>query len=383
MAQLIDLGGQNCLKFLTSSLRTIPLGTVTFPPRALHAFKISTLIVAVFFSVGCRWQVGRSGNPTPTPTPSPTPSPTPVVSITAAESAADLSVDASAMSVAAASADYFEAASVEAVEKTENAMIALAAAADSPSDALAELSTVKKSIYSARDAYLQAEASVFLVDPESVDELQSLPDPLGVGTPDERGLLMDELAAAIEKMEDLLSSGPLDANRAANLLVEARAVGEKIKELEQELRGLADAWGADGGGNFRNRFFLTSPDSAVARLFQGLLAMTGEVLPATVDSADYGSGEISARLAAVRDIYLGSKDGAAAVHQLVAGASPLQAALTRASIARAVALAGVLEVTPDDVSLRTQLSSALDEVTRQLIFAAGALGIVVVDTAQP
>ena len=111
--------------------------------------------------------------------------------------------------------------------------------------------------------------------------------------------------------------------------------------------------------------------------------MTGEVLPESVGTGDCAPEEISGRLAAVREIYMGREDGSPAPAQLVDESSPLQAALTRASIVRAGALAGVLEVFPDDDSVRTQLAAALEDVTRQLTFAAARLGIKVVDTEQP
>jgi hypothetical protein len=300
----------------------------------------------------------------------------------AAGSAGESAGEPTSASIASASAEYFADATDAAVEETSVARRALALAVDSPASAGENLREAKKSLSAARAAYRKAETAIFLVDPESAEELRAQPDPLGAGLPGGSSLLMHELAGSIDKMEDLLSR-PLDSSVAGNLLAEARVVGTKIEELERGLRGLAGAWRAGDADNFRGRFFLASPEMAAARVFQGLLAMTGDVLPDRIDSSERGPEEISGRLAAVREIYLGRDDGAPALHQLVVESSPLQAALARASIARADALAGVLEVFPDDSSVRTQLAAALDEVTRQLIFAAEAIGIEIVDTGKP
>ena len=328
----------------------------------------------------CKYEIGRPGGSTPTP--SPTPTPTPSELSVAAGSAGESEAVPTSASVASATAEYFADVTDAAAEETSVARRALALAVDSPASAVENLREVKKSISAARAAYRKAEAAIFLVDPESAEELRAQPDPLGAGAPGGSSLLMHELAGSIDIMEDLLSR-PLDSSVAGNLLAEARVVGTKIGELDRGLRGLAGAWTAGDADNFRGRFFLASPEMAAARVFQGLIAMTGDALPDRIDSSERGPEEISGRLAAVREIYLGRDGGAPALHQLVVESSPLQAALARASIARADALAGVLEVFPDDSSVRTQLAAALDEVTRQLIFAAEVIGIEIVDTEKP
>ena len=110
--------------------------------------------------------------------------------------------------------------------------------------------------------------------------------------------------------------------------------------------------------------------------------MTGDVLPGLLGVAATNPAEISERLAAVKELYTGSPEAAAgspSLQLLVQEAAPVQAALTRASIARAAALAGVLEISPDNQSLRKELESSLADVTRQLTLAAQSLGIVIVD----
>lgn len=281
--------------------------------------------------------------------------------------------------VAQAGADYFENATSTAANETAVARRALSRATESSDEAKDRLSEAKKSLVSATEAYRKAESTVFFVDPESVEELRAQPDPLHVGS-GSSGKSGDELAAlgrSLEKTEKLLS-GPADAAKAAALLEEAKIIAAKIDAVESGFRDLADAWKGDSGDNFRGKFFLSSSQGAVARMFQGLLAISGDLLPGKLDSEPADPAEISSRLRAVREIYLGSPDDVTAratPHQLVQEASPVQAALTRASVARALALAEVLEISPDAVALRKQLATALDDLTRQLTFAAGSLGI--------
>ena len=342
----------------------------------------SALLLAVIFSVGCRWQVGRDGDPTPTPSPSPTPTPDPLASFStsADSSAVPLETSASAR-VATASAEFFEDATAQAANGAASVRRALTLAVEEPSQASSQLRQARASLSDAVEGYRKAEASVFLVDPESPAELRSQPDPLQAGTPGARDKTLAELAASLGKMEDLLSR-PLNQNSAAVLLSEAQNAGTKIVELETGLAGMAEAWADGGKNNFRWQFFLPSAEGAVARVFQGALAMTGDVLPGLLAGAGTNPAEISERLAAVKELYTGNPEAAPdspSLQLLVQEAAPVQGALTRASIARAAALAGVLEISPDNQNLRKELGVSLADVTRQLTLAAQSLGIVIVD----
>jgi len=343
----------------------------------------SALLLAVLLSVGCRWQVGKDGDPTPTPSPSPSPSPTPEILADFAvsrDSAAVPAETSASARVAAASAEFFEDATAQASSGTASARRALARAVEVPSEAASQLRQAKVSLSHAVDGYRKAEASVFLVDPESAAELRAQPDPLRAGTPGARDKTMAELSASLAKMEELLSR-PLNQSSAALLLSEAQSAGTKIVELEAGLAGMAGAWADGDEANFRRQFFLASPEDAVARVFQGALAMTGDVLPGMLAGAETNPAEISERLAAVKELYTGSPEAAPdspSLQLLVQETAPVQAALTRASIARAAALAGVLEISPDNQNLRKELASSLADVTRQLTLAAQSLGIVIV-----
>ena len=347
----------------------------------MRALKIHVTLLLVLLSAGCRWQVGKDGDPTPTPSPTPSPTPTPIINLgtpTATDSS-DTGEVSAATQVAAAGAEFFEAATLEAAAETSSARSALSRALQSPAEAAGHVRSAKKSLARAANAYGKAEASVFLVDPESEDELRAQPDPLHAGVPGARDEVVAGLCASLGCLEGLLSR-PVTSESAARLIAEAQNVGTKITRLEAGLRGMSDAWRPDDKGNFRSKFFLPSGEGAVARLFQGALAMTGDVLPGLVSGAA-DTAEVTARLAAVKELYAGGGEappGSPSLQNLVAGVSPLQAALARASLARAVALAGVLELDPGNRNLRGELIASLEDTTRQLTLAAQSLGISVI-----
>ena len=346
--------------------------------------RLVLILTMVALLSGCRWQVGKLPFPTPTPRPTATPTPTPISISSAAASAAEAPAAASfAARVATATADYFAAATDEAAD---GAAIVGSSLSDSDGDADALAGGVTKartSLARTREAYRRSEAAVFFVDPDSAEELRAQPDPFGVASPTVENKAIEQLEAALTKLEDLLD-GSIDASNAGTLLVEAKSVAAELENLEKGLREMADAWTPQNLANFRAKYFLESPEGAVARIFQGLLAMTGDLLPADLLSEETNSTiDTAARVAAVREIYLGTAEdteAAVSLHALVQQTSPVQAALTRASIARAAALASVLELSPENESVRSQLAPALQDLTRQLTSAAESLGIVVVSS---
>ena len=346
---------------------------------AINSRLILILAAAAVLS-GCRWQVGKLPFPTPSPTATPTPTPISISSV-AASSAEAREASSLAARVATAAADYFASSTEEAVDGA-SALSSSLSVADGDEDSLADgLSRARISLARTREAYRKSEAAVFLVDPDSAEELLAQPDPFGVASPTVENDAIEKLEVALAKLEDLLD-GSLDSSKAGALLVEAKSVAAELEGLEKGLRAMAGAWQTQDPANFRAKHFLESPEGAVARIFQGLLAVAGDLLPADLVSEDTNSAiDTAARVAAVREIYLGAAEDAEAVvslHALVQQASPAQAALTRASIARAVALASVLELSPDNESVAVQLPPALQDVTRQLTAAAQSLGIVVV-----
>lgn len=343
----------------------------------MNVGKRTVVIVGLAFSAaalaGCRWEVGKAPLPIPTPTPRPSPTPTP-----AADSVGAPAVKSLAHKVATANAESFARATSEAVKNATAVRDSLSEAPNDNDALLGALRKAQKYLAAAKQSYLESEASVFLVDPDSPDELRSQPDPFGVAIPGANRSPIDALQSSLKKLEALLE-GPLDSSKAADLLSEANSISSLLQQTESGLQEMANAWKPGNAGNFRSRYFLNSPDAALARIFQGLLAMTGDLLPATVAGNRHGdNAEIATRVDAVRQIYLGKDENTPSLHLLVQQASPVQAALTRASIARSSALVSVLEIMPGSESAKSQLAPALQDLTRQLTFAANALGIVIV-----
>ena len=336
---------------------------------------------------GCRWQIGKTPVPFPTPTPTPTPTP-----ITLAAQVAAISTENSPSSppsisarVASSAARYFAAATSEARSGASDLRRALSSGQDDAAELSDTLGQAREALARLRAAYRKAEPAIFFVDPESEDELRAQPDPFGSGSPSGDDGTMADLDAVLGRLEILLD-GPLDSSAAGTLLIEAKSAAASVEKIQAGLDAMVSAWTPESAGNFRSDFFLPSPEQAVARIFQGLLAVTGDLLPSALaaDPAVVHRGDFALRLAAVREIYAGAEDEngtAVSLHELVRQVSPVQAALTRASLVRATALATLLEIAPEDGAPESELLPALDDVTRQLTFAASTLGIVITDDA--
>lgn len=336
---------------------------------------------------GCRWQIGKTPVPFPTPTPTPTPTPITLAAQAAATSTENSPSAPQSMSarVASSVARYFAVATSEASSDASDFSRALSSGQDDATELAAALGQAREALARLRAAYRKAEPAIFFVDPESEDELRAQPDPFGSGSPSGDDGTMAGLDAVLGRLENLLDE-PLDASAAGTLLVEAKSAAASIEKIQAGIDAMASAWTPESGGNFRSDFFLPSPEQAVARIFQGLLAVTGDLLPSALvaDPADSPRGDLALRLAAVREIYAGTEDengDAVSLHELVRQVSPVQAALTRASIVRATALATLLEIAPEGGAPESELLPALDDVTRQLTFSARALGIVITDDA--
>lgn len=330
----------------------------------------------------CRWEVGKLPLPTPTPTPSPTPSPTPTPTPLAdTNSVSSLSV--SALSVAEGNAEMLAAATSQAAGEADVFSAAMQRAAALPADAAEELPRAMEALSAVRQSYRQAEAAVFYVDPASPGELTAQPDPLGSGTAGESSDSLTDVSAMLEELVTA-AGGKMDAAALGRILPVLGKLAARSKQLVSDMDSLAAAW-RDSDSSFRTRYFLANPDNAVARMFQGLLALSGDVLPNRARAAGaLSADEIGGRIKALHGIYLGERDaasptGAPGLEDLVMASSPLQAAAVERAIAQAEALSQALKLSPENTEARRQLLAALDEVTRQLVLSAEALGIRVVE----
>jgi hypothetical protein len=339
--------------------------------------------VACLLVSGCRWEVSKL--PLPSPTPGPSPSPGPVaLSATRAASATAGAPAPLATQVVRANADMMTASSATAAEEVSRFTAAALQVAAAPVTAGDEFAAALSSLAAAAEAYRRTEASVFYVDPESTEELRAQPDPLGVGSGGEPVDPFAEISARLTRLAKL-TAGQMNEEIVGEVLRLLRELAEESERLSADINSLAAAWAKDESESFRSKYFLASHELAVARIFQGLLALTGDVLPGLVRSDDVAPVEITGRMQAVRDIYLGiasgEPEGQPGLHDLVFASAPAQALATYGAIAQALALSEALALAPGNVETQRQLLGALANATRQLEFAAAAVGIQIVEVA--
>ncbi|MBE2180231.1 MAG: hypothetical protein IAE97_07140, partial [Chthoniobacterales bacterium] len=306
----------------------------------------------------------------------PTPTPTPTATLKASSN--------QSARVARANAELIGEASAVAAESTGELVRSMERVIASPSSAEEVLPVVDVSLASARASYQQAECAVFYVDPDSAEELLALPDPLGSGSGGSGADAFGEIATRLEELRDIADAGLSDKN-ALKALSALQQLISLSGQLETDLGTLAASWEDGDGSNFRGRHFLSSPERAVARIFQGMLAISGDVLPrrwlggATIDPRQVGG-----RVRALDVIYSGRADpdggvSSPGIHDLVEAASPEQDAAVRTVLARAVALSDALALAPESTETRRQLLVALDDLTFQLTLAGKSLGIEIVE----
>lgn len=285
-----------------------------------------------------------------------------------------------------------EKASRDAEQQAASLQNAVASMAE-PEAAQEALSVARLSLSFARQAYQQAEPSVFYVDPESSAELVALPDPLGAGALKPEAKRLEQLAGSLENLDALVASGPrkhFDPIISLWLYLDAETAS-----LRDELNGLASGWDAAQESSFRQRYFLQTPPTAVARIFQGIIAVTGDLLPNywLGDGGGWNDerpplAEVAGRFRAVRNIYAGRATQYGLVNgpgliDLVREQSPLQADTTMQVLERSLLLAERLALEPGDpAQARSFLRLQAEEVTRQLILSAGAIGIEIIEVGQ-
>ena len=352
----------------------------------LRTAKAVTSLAAVGFfaasGTGCRWEV--SDVPLPQPSPTPTPSPTPVVQFTEAAAALTTTSETLTEQVASANADLMSAASAEAAEEAARFESAARKAAAAPVSASGDLAEAIDSLAQAKRSYQKTEAAVFYVDPDSVEELSAQPDPLGAGVEDYTADAFAEVERYLNKLARL-TAGEINEDKLQEILAALPELAGWSGRLRADMQAIAKAWDPGAASSFRERYFLASPEEAVARIFQGLLAQSGDVLPRRWLRGAVTPDEVTGRTDALRDLYLGiseeNPDGKG-LHDLIFAAAPAQAMATYGAIAQATALADALALAPANEETRRQLLVALENVTRQLELSAAAVGIQVVDVAE-
>lgn len=339
--------------------------------------------VLVGLTGGCRWEVSK----VPLPLPSPTPSPSPSIEFSEAPSATTLRSTAAeplASRVAASNADLITSASAAAATEAASFERAAKRASVAPSSAAMELSAAMESYSSAKRSYQRAEAAVFYVNPDSTDELSAQPDPLGAGAVVPVTDAFAEIDAQLQKLARLTTDG-IDEDSVGEVLGILPDLAGWSGRLRSDMEAIARAWDPESADSFRQRYFLAEPELAVARIFQGLLAQSGDVLPERRLNGLINPADVTGRTGALRDLYLGVTEDRPAgegLHDYVYAAAPAQAMATYGAIAQAAALAEALALAPRNEETRRQLLGALENVTRQLELSASAVGIQIVETVE-
>lgn len=342
---------------------------------------VSIAVVGLFgvLGTGCNWEV--SDVPLPRPSPTPTPSPTPVIEFSEAAAAPTSTRVTLTEQVALANADFVTSASAAAVEQAARFESAARKAAVAPVSASGDLAEAIDSLAQAKRSYQKTEAAVFYVDPESVEELSAQPDPLGAGIEDYTVDAFAEIERRLEKLA-LLTAEEMNEEKLQQVLATLPELAGWSGRLRSDMLAIAEAWAPGAASNFRERYFLASPETAVARIFQGLLAQSGDVLPRRWLRGAVIPDEVTGRTDALRNLYLGISEknpGGKGLHDLVFAAAPAQAMATYGAIAQAAALADALALAPNNEETRRQLLASLENVTRQLEFSAAAVGIQIVE----
>lgn len=349
---------------------------------AQDAVALAAVVLFAVSAAGCRWEV--SDVPLPQPSPTPEPSPTPVVQFTEAAAAPTPTSATLAEQVVSANADLLSTASAEAAEQSAEFESRARKAATAPASATGDLSGAIGSLAKAKRSYQKTEAAVFYVDPDSAGELSAQPDPLGAGAEDYAVDAFAEIERRLEKLVRL-TAGEMNEEKLQEVLTVLPELAGWSGRLRSDMQAIAEAWAPGAASNFRESYFLASPEAAVARIFQGLLAQSGDILPRRWLRGAVIPDEVTGRTDALRDLYLGISEenpGGKGLHDLVFAAAPAQAMATYGAMAQAAALADALALAPSNEETRRQLLVSLENVTRQLELSAAAVGIQVVDVAE-
>ena len=192
------------------------------------------------------------------------------------------------------------------------------------------------------------------------------------------------ISSRLKELHEIAEAGLSEKNvlKALTTMQELIVLGD---QLETDLGMFAASWKTDDETNFRARYFLPSPERAVARIFQGMLAISGDVLPKRwLGGTMIDPHEVGGRVRALEVIYAGraGSDGGVSspgIRDLVDAASPEQDAAVRAVLARTVALSDALALAPESAETRRQLLVALEDLTFQLTLAGKSLGIEIVE----
>ena len=338
------------------------------------------ILTCTLLPVGCR-RDSSNGTPTPSPSPSPTASPSPTPSSAAA------SADASPATFAAAAArSAKEASDPEAEAVRGNADLIYAAAQDALNEVVrlegqiaslspaidTDLSGANLALSTAYHAFLQAESAVFYPDPEAeagwalpfggLDGNSSWPETPGFAA-------LDQSLAAYPSLPIAPFGSPGTRSDALeNLKAETQS-------LRTSLQDFATDWDPDFQDNFRNQIFLTDSSAATRKIFQGLLAVTDQLIFERSSSSS-NRDRLIGRLEGIKGIY----EGQYATLQYTTVWTPgLKVLVQRSKPSAATDLSDTIDRLLESWRNSAPLpdedrSPSLEDLRKQLIAAAERLG---------
>lgn len=240
---------------------------------------------------GCRVETPSptpSPSPSPTVTPSPTPTPTPTAETVSAESTLEEEVSAT-------NAQIMQAASEDALTATDELQTEVASLDSDP-----EAAAAREKLARVRSAFFQAELAIFYTDPTSAEEIETLSDPRESDDSDLPSV------ATTEKLLDAYARLPvnpyvLPRTRIGSSDLAAGLVSQSA-ETKSALTPLAEAWNPEDPESFRNRFFLTSPEDAIARILQGAISLSMNMLFEEATPTVTGTARREIRLSRLKGI---------------------------------------------------------------------------------
>lgn len=235
-----------------------------------------------------------------------------------------------------------------------------------------DLSEEGLALATAYHAFLQAESAVYYPDPDTAEEWAQ---PFGsldsaIQMPDAPGFAPVKQSLAEYPSLPRASYGIPGARGQAleNLKAEMHA-------LRTSLQGFAAAWEPDSPDNFRNRTFLPDSPAAIKKIFQGLLAVTDQlILERSAASSD--RDRLIGRLEGIKVIY----DGQYATLQYTTVWTPgLKVLVQRSKPSAAADLSDTIDRLLESWRNSAPLpdedrSPSLEDLRKQIIAAAERLG---------
>lgn len=343
----------------------------------LRICLLSLLAPGLLLLNGCREEDNPGPDPLPTPTPfpnptatpSPTPTPTPTPTSDSSDQDSSSAESFSNEAIAATSADIFSTLSRSLAQRIDSIKVSAENFSHEPTNANAQ--ALAELLQGLGTTFSEMKASVFLVEPDQAEERASLPDPTGLSTSSAAADKLDLLR------EQLQAPGAFTGESTAKLRAELDTV---IRDFE----AYVESWKSDNPENFRNQIFLSDPDEAVGRIFQGVTTVVAILIPRDLAGIQPDGGaqalpeEIRGALKGVSQIFEGKyQDSNGALIQgsglkgAVASVDPSRADQISAALALAMDASGTAAMDAEDLADFKKSIADLGEIFFQAASSSG------------